>query len=63
MSAYGFDDLASRWHDPQCCQNPTVDDGLAIHKDFVLAITTVDHIDVDPEVTSELRRHPGGVET
>jgi hypothetical protein len=62
-SADCFDDFASGWHDPECCERPTVDDSLPIHKNLVFAIPTVDHIDIDPEVASEFRRHPGGVET
>jgi hypothetical protein len=62
-SADCVDDLASGWHDPECRQSPTVDDSLPIHQNLILSITTVDHIDIDPEVASEFRRHPGGVKT
>jgi hypothetical protein len=61
MSTDGFDNFASGWHDAERCQSPAVDYGLPIHKYFVLAITTVGHIDIDPQVASELRRQPGGV--
>ncbi len=63
MGADGFDNLASGRHDAECRESSTVDYDLPIHKYFVLGVTTVDHIDVDPEVASELRRHPDGVET
>ena len=59
--ANGFDNLSPSGHDPQCRKRAAVDHGLTIHEYAVLAIASVDHIDIDREVTSELRRHTGGV--
>jgi hypothetical protein len=63
MGANGLDNLSSGWHDAECCESSTVDDSLAIHEHFVLSIAPVDHVDLDPQVTSQLRRHTGGVQT
>ena len=61
MCANSLDDLSSGWHDAERCESSAVDDGLTIHEHFVLAIGAVLHLDIDPQVTSQLRRHPGGV--
>src|SRR5262245_25227015 len=58
-----LDDLSSRWHNPEGSQSPAIDDRLPVDEHSVLGITTVDHVNVDSKVTSELRRHPGGVQT
>ena len=63
MSANSLDNLSSGWHDAECCEGSTVDDGLTIHEHLVFAIGAVLHLDLDPQVTSQLRRHTGGVET
>jgi hypothetical protein len=63
MGANGLDDLSSGRHDAECCESSTVDDGLTIHEHFVLAVAAVDHVDIDPQVTSQLRRHTDGVQT
>jgi hypothetical protein len=62
MEANSLDDLCSRWHNAEGCESSTVDDGLTIHEHLVLAIAAVDHVDINPQVTSELRRHTGGVQ-
>jgi hypothetical protein len=62
MGANSLDNLSSGWHDAECCKGSTVDDGLTIHEHFVLAIGAVLHLDIDPQVTSQLRRHTGGVQ-
>ena len=61
--ANSFDNLSSGWHDAECCENSTVDDGLTIHENLVLTISAVNHVDIDPQVTSQLGRHTGGVQT
>lgn len=63
MGANSLDYLASGWHDAECCKSSAVDDGLTIHEHFVFAIGAVLHLDLDPQVTSQLGRHTGGVET
>jgi hypothetical protein len=63
MGANSLDNLSLGRHDAECCESSTVDDGLTIHEHFVLAIAAVDHVDIDPQVTSQLRRHTGGVQT
>jgi len=61
--ANSLDNLSSGRHDAECGENSTVDDGLTVHEHFVLAIGAVLHLDIDPKVTSQLRRHTGGVQT
>ena len=61
--ANGLDNLSSRGHDAECRQSPTVDDGLTIYENLVLSISPVNHVDIDPQVASQLRRHTGGVQT
>jgi len=63
MSANSLDNLSSGWHDAERCERSTVDDGLTIDEHFVFAIRAVLHLDLDPQVTSQLGRHTGGVET
>ena len=48
MGTNSLDNLSSGWHDAECCESSAVDDGLTIHKHFVLAIAAVDHVDIDP---------------
>jgi hypothetical protein len=59
--ANSLDNLSSRRHDAECCESSTVDDGLTIHEHLVLTISAVNHVDIDPQVTSQLRCHTGGV--
>ena len=61
--ANSLDNLLSGWNDAECCESSTVDDGLTIHEHLVLAISAVNHVDIDPQVTSQLRCHTGGVQT
>jgi hypothetical protein len=61
MCANSLDNPSSRWHDAECCEGSTVDDGLTIHEHLVLTISAVNHVDIDPQVTSQLRCHTGGV--
>ncbi len=61
MCANSLDNLSSRRNDAECRESSTVDDGLTIHEHLVLTISAVNHVDVDPQVTSQLRRHTGGV--
>jgi hypothetical protein len=63
MGANGLDNLSSGRHDAERRERSTVDDSLIIHEHFVLAIGAVLHLDIDPQVTSQLRRHTGGVKT
>ena len=63
MGANSLDNLSSGWHDAECCETSTINDGLTIHEHFVFAIGAVLHLDFDPQVTSQLRRHTGGVQT
>jgi hypothetical protein len=63
MGADSFDNLSSSWHDAKCCESSTINDRLTIHEHFVLAIGTMLHLDLDPQVTPQLRRHTGGVQT
>ena len=62
MRANGLDNLPSGGDDPERRERSAVDHGLTIHEHLVLAVLTVDHVDVDPEVTAQLRRHTGGVQ-
>jgi hypothetical protein len=61
--ANSLDNLSSGWHDAEYCESSTVDDGLTIHEDLVLTISAVNHVDIDPQVTPQLRRHTDGVQT
>ena len=61
--ANSLDNLSSGWDDAKCCESSTVDDGLTIDEHLVLTISAVNHVDIDPQVTSQLRCHTGGVQT
>jgi hypothetical protein len=61
--ANSLDNLSSGWHDAECCESSTVDDGLTIYEHLVLAKSAVNHVDIGPQVTSQLRCHTGGVQT
>ena len=50
--ANGFDNLSSRWHDAERCESAAIDHGLTIYQYRVLAIAPVNHLDIDPQVTS-----------
>ena len=63
MGANGLDNLSSRWHDAERCESAAIDHGLTIYQYRVLAIAPVNHLDIDPQVTSQLRRHTGSVKT
>jgi hypothetical protein len=62
MCANSLDNLTSRWDDAECGESSTVDDGLTIYEHLVLTISAVNHVDFDPQVTSQLRCHTGGVQ-
>jgi hypothetical protein len=61
--ANSLNNLSSGWHDAECCESSTINDGLPIHEHFVFAIGAMLHLDLDPQVSSQLRRHTGGVQT
>ena len=63
MGANSLDNFSSGRHDAECCESSTINDGLTIHEHFVFAIGAMLHLDLDPQVTSQLRRHTGGVQT
>ena len=63
MGANGLDNLSSGRNDAERCERTAVDHRLTIHEYFVFGIVTVDHVDLDPQFTPELRRHTGGVQT
>ena len=52
MSANSLDNLSSRWHDAERCESAAIDHGLTIYQYRVLAIAPVNHLDIDPQVTS-----------
>jgi hypothetical protein len=61
--ANSLDNLSPSWHDAECCECSAVDDCLTIHENLVLTVSAVNHVDIDPQVTSQLRCHTGGVQT
>ena len=63
MCANSLDNLSSGRYDAEYCETSTVDDGLTIHQHFVLTISAVNHVYINSQVTSQLRRHPDGVQT
>ena len=63
MRPHGLDNLPPGGDDPKRRERSAVDHGLTINEHLVLAVLTVDHVDLDPQVTPELRRHTDGVET
>ena len=63
MGPNGLDSLSPGGHDAQYSESAAVDHRLTIHEYPILAIASVDHVDIDPQVTSELRRHTDGVQT
>jgi hypothetical protein len=48
VCANSLDNLSSGWHNAEGCESPTVDNGLTIHEHLVLAISPVNHVDIDP---------------
>ena len=63
MCANSLDNLSSGRYDAEYCESSPVDDGLAIHEDLVLTVSAMNHFDINPQVTSQLRRHTDGVQT
>jgi hypothetical protein len=63
MEANSLDNLSSGWNNAEGRESSTVDNGLTIHEHLVLAISPMNHVDVDSQITSQLRRHTGSVQT
>ena len=63
LRPHSVDNLPPGGDDPERRERSAVDHGLTIHEHLVLAVLTVDHVDLDPQVTPELRRHTDGVQT
>ena len=53
--AYRLDDFSPGGHNTQRRQRAPIDDSLTIHQHLIFGVTTVDHIDIDSEVFSDLR--------
>lgn len=60
---YGAYNLATRGENAKNCECTAVDHGLAIDKDFVLAVAPVFGVNLDLQLSSELRRRTDGVES
>ena len=57
------DDLSRRRHHPDNDEFSAIDDGLAIHEDFVFTVAAPDRFHIDPELPAEARRHTGGMQS
>jgi len=60
---HGAYNLATRGENAKNCECTPVDHGLAIDKDFVLAVAPVFGVNLDLQVSSELRRRTDGMES
>ena len=62
MGANDLNNFSVGWYNAQCCESAGVDHYFTVHEHLVLAVPSMDHIDIDRQITSELRRHTGGVQ-
>jgi hypothetical protein len=61
FGSHGFDNLTVTRNDTEGRQRAAVDHLFPVDQNLVFGVASVDHVDVDAELTSELRRHTGGV--
>ena len=60
--AHGLDDLPRRWHHPEDDQRSSVDHDIAIDEHFVLAVASLDCLDIRSELSPQTRRHTDGMQ-
>ena len=58
----GVEHLPARREHTQRTPGTAVNYGLSIDQDLKLAVVTVDHLDLDPQLAPQLVRHPGGMQ-
>ena len=56
-----LNDLRGRWHHPKSHPASAIDDGFAIHENFVLTVAATDRFHLDSEFTTEPCRHTDGM--
>lgn len=62
MHPHRIDDLSRRRHHPDDHQGASIDNGLAIHENSILAVVSPYCIDLDLELTAKARRHTDGMQ-
>ena len=61
MRSHLLDDPRGRWHHTKSDPASAIDDGFAIHEDFVLPVAATDRFHLDSEFTTEPCRHTDGM--
>ena len=61
MRSHLLDDPRGRWHHTESDPASAIDDGFAIHENFVLAVAATDRFHLDSEFTTEPCRHTDGM--
>ena len=61
--AHGLDNRTRRWHHPEDDERPSVDHDVAIDEHLVLAVASLDCLDLDSELSPQTRRHTDGMQT
>jgi hypothetical protein len=56
-----LNDSRGGWHHTKSDPASAIDDGFAIHENFVLAVAATDRFHLDSEFTTEPRRHTDGM--
>ena len=61
MRSHLLDDPRGRWHHTKSDPASAIDDGFAIHEDFILPVAATDRFHLDSEFTTEPCRHTDGM--
>ena len=61
MRSHLLDDPRGRWHHTESDPASTIDDGFAVHENFILAVAATDRFHLDSEFTTEPCRHTDGM--
>jgi hypothetical protein len=61
MRSHLLDDPRGRWHHAKSDPGSAVDDGFAIHENFILTVAATNRFHLDSEFTTEPCRHTDGM--
>ena len=61
MRSHLLDDPRGRWHHTKSDPASAIDDGFAIHENFILPVAATDRFHLDSEFTTEPCRHTDGM--
>ncbi len=62
-SPHGGNDLPARGDHAECGKSPAINHCLPIDQNLVFGVSPMDHLDLDPELATQLCRHPDGVQS